>query len=185
MRLELIDMARHMMNTIAIDSTDDYDQKNMTLSGIREILEQYQFAICAATGIPATKLFGRSPAGQNATGESDLENYYNMVSAYQKNTLREPLMRLIDIISRCSDYDINLPDKWTVEFCSLWNESEKEKAEVKKLEAEAKAKRADAIKILADAQLLDQMEARATLEKDDDYIIDRSLDNEISTPPME
>lgn len=185
MRLELIDMARHMMNTIAIDSTDDYDQKNMTLSGIREILEQYQFAICAATGIPATKLFGRSPAGQNATGESDLENYYNMVAAYQRNTLREPLMRLIDIISRCSDYDVSLPDKWTVEFKSLWNESEKEKAEVKKLEAEAKAKRADAIKILADAQLLDQMEARATLEKDDDYIIDRSLDNEISTPPME
>lgn len=94
-------------------------------------------------------------------------------------------MRLIDIISRCSDYDISLPDKWTVEFKSLWNESEKEKAEVKKLEAEAKAKRADAIKILADAQLLDQMEARATLEKDDDYIIDRSLDNEISAPPME
>lgn len=185
MRLELIDMARHMMNTIAIDSTDDYDQKNMTLSGIREILEQYQFAICAATGIPATKLFGRSPAGQNATGESDLENYYNMVAAYQRNTLREPLMRLIDIISRCSDYDVSLPDKWTVEFKSLWNESEKEKAEVKKLEAEAKAKRADAIKILADAQLLDQMEARATLEKDDDYIIDRSLDNEISAPPME
>ena len=176
-RLNLIDMARHMMNTIAIDSTDDYDQKNMTLAGIRDILEQYQYAICSATGIPATKLFGRSPAGQNATGESDLENYYNMIAAYQKNTLREPLMRLIDVIAHCSDYGIELPEKWTIEFCSLWNESEKEKAEVGKLEAEAEAQKANAANTYLQMGALDATEVRKTLQETGHYEMDTSLDN--------
>lgn len=185
MRLELIDMSRHLMNTIALDTDDDYDQKNLSLSGIKEILEQYQYAVCAATGIPATKLFGRSPSGQNSTGESDLENYYNMVSAYQQNTLRIPLMRLIEVISACSEYNISMPETWNIDFCSLWSESEKEKAEIKKLEEEAKDKRANAIRSLVEAQLLDQNEARATLEKDEDYLIDRSLDDDLTNPPME
>ena len=30
----------------------------------------------AASDHPVTKLFGRSPAGLNATGEADMQNYY-------------------------------------------------------------------------------------------------------------
>ncbi|MBR0358492.1 MAG: DUF1073 domain-containing protein, partial [Selenomonadaceae bacterium] len=70
-RLHLIDMARHMMNTIAIDTVDEYDQKSMSLANVNAVLDEFQQAVCSATGIPATLLFGRSPAGQNATGESD------------------------------------------------------------------------------------------------------------------
>lgn len=183
MRLELIDMARHMMNTIAIDSDDEYDQKNMTLSGIKDILEQYQYALCASTGIPATKLFGRSPSGMDSSGDADLENFYNYVATYQQNTLREPLMKLVDVIAHCSEYEINMPDAWNLSFCSLWNETEKEKAETRKILEEAREKRANAICNLVNAQVLDQQEARATLDECDDYEIDRSLDDAITMPP--
>ena len=175
-RLHLIDMARHLMNTIAIDTEDTYEQKTLTLSGIKEVLSEFQRAICSATGIPATLLFGRSPDGMSATGESDLENYYNLVEKIQEQTLRKPLSRFINILGECSDYGINLPNEWYLKFESLWNESEKEEAETKKLRADAKMARANAINTLTQAQILDISEARATLEKDEDYIIDRNID---------
>lgn len=181
-RLHLIDMARHMMNTIAIDTEDDYDQKSMNLSNINTVLDEFQQAICSATGIPATILFGRSPAGMNATGKSDLENYYNMVEKIQQQTLRNPLSRLIDVVANCSEYAINLPRDWYVKFESLWNESEKECAETHKLQEDARLAKANAINTLVQSQVLDISEARAMLAQDEQYIIDRSVDNVMNTP---
>ncbi len=181
-RLHLIDMARHMMNTIALDTEDDYDQKSMSLANVNAVLDEFQQAICSACGIPATVLFGRSPAGQNATGKSDLENYYNLVENIQQRTLRRPLSRLIDIVANCSDYGITLPSDWYIHFESLWNESEKEEAETKKLKADARLAKANAINTLVQAQVLDVSEARAMLAEDEDYIIDRTIDNMMNTP---
>jgi phage-related protein (TIGR01555 family) len=181
-RLHLIDMARHMMNTIALDTEDDYDQKNMSLGNVNTILDEFQQAVCSATGIPATLLFGRSPAGMNATGQSDLENYYNLVEGIQQHTLRHPLSRLIDVVANCSEYGINLPNDWYIKFESLWNESEKEEAETKKLKADARLAKANAINTLVQAQVLDVSEARAMLAEDEDYIIDRTIDKVIAEP---
>ena len=55
--------------------------------------------------MPATsrwlRLFDQSPVGQNATGESDLRNYYDWPSqANRKGALREPLELLLDIMCR-------------------------------------------------------------------------------------
>ena len=184
-RLNLIDMARHMMNTIALDTEDDYDQKNMSLASVDKVLDEFQQAVCSATGIPATLLFGRSPAGMSATGKSDLENYYNLVEGIQQHTLRHPLSRLIDVVANCSEYGINLPNDWYIKFESLWNESEKEEAETKKLKADARLAKANAINTLVQAQVLDVSEARAMLAEDEDYIIDRTIDSVINTPAGE
>jgi hypothetical protein len=118
----------------------------------------------------------------NATGESDLENYYNLVEGIQQHTLRHPLSRLIDVVANCSEYGISLPAEWYIRFNSLWNESEKEEADVKRTKAEAKRAKAEAINTLVQAQILDVSEARATLAKGDDYVIDRSLDSVLTEP---
>lgn len=34
--------------------------------------------------ILATRFLGQAPGGLNATGESDLQNYYNMIDAFQR-----------------------------------------------------------------------------------------------------
>jgi len=54
--------------------------------------------VAAAARMPVTKLLGQSPGGMNATGESDLRNYYDMISGRQETGLRaalEPLDRLL------------------------------------------------------------------------------------------
>ena len=100
----------------------------------------------------------------------------------QQHTLRHPLSRLIDVISNCSEYGINLPPEWYIRFDSLWNESEKEEAETKKLKADARLAKANAINTLVQSQVLDVSEARAMLTLDDDYIIDHTIDSVMNTP---
>lgn len=175
-RMQMIDMVRSMMNSIAIDGADEYDRKGLSLSGIKELLEQFEIAICSCTGIPATKLFGRSPQGMNATGKADLENYYNMVEGIQKNKVRPNLVRLVEMLGACRDYNLNLPETWHIEFEPLWSLSKSEKADIDKVKADAQRTKADAINTLINAQVLDVTEARNTLAEEKDYIMDRSLD---------
>ena len=175
-RLHLIDMARHLMNTIAIDTADEYDQKNLSLAGIKDVVEEFQTALAAATDIPATILFGKSPDGENATGESDFENYYNMVGRIQQRALRPNLLRLIELIGAGSDYNLHLPEEYTIEFKPLWNLSDKEQAEVEKLKADTSAAKANAAKTYTELGALDAAEIRDTLAEKTDYKLDRALD---------
>ena len=176
-RMQMIDMVRSMMNSIAIDVADEYDRKGLSLSGIKEILEQFEIALCGITRIPATKLFGRSPAGLNATGKSDSENFYNMVEGIQNNKVKPNLVRLVEMLGACREYNLKLPDTWHIEFEPLWSMSKAEKADVEKTKADAQRQKADAINTLINAQVLDATEARATLAEEKDYIMDRSLDS--------
>ena len=55
--------------------------------------------MAGAAEIPATKLFGRSPQGMNATGEADLRNYYEMIAQLQERCLRPALERLLPVMA--------------------------------------------------------------------------------------
>ena len=90
-RLDIIDLARNILNTIAIGNNDDYQVFNIPLTGIPDLLDSFGLYICGLTGIPFTVLFGRSPAGLNSTGAGDLENYYNMVAGIQRRQLKPQL----------------------------------------------------------------------------------------------
>ena len=51
-----------------------------SFAGLRDVYESMCLNLCGASHYPATKLFGRAPEGMNATGESDLKNYYDCKS---------------------------------------------------------------------------------------------------------
>ncbi len=58
-----------------MDAEDTYEAHQYSFSGLDNILMQFGQQIAGALGIPLVRLFGQSPAGFNATGESDLSNY--------------------------------------------------------------------------------------------------------------
>jgi phage-related protein (TIGR01555 family) len=180
--INMIDLTRHIMNTVAIDAKDDYDMKNVSVSGVSDIIDKMQNSLAAVTGIPVTILFGRSPGGQNATGDADFESYYSMVERIQRRKLKPALSKLVQIIAMA--HGIKLPDKFTIEFEPLSIPTKKEKAEAKNLEAQAKAHEADAAKTYHDIGSLDSIEIRDTLEEHSDYKIDRTLDNTGQPPKV-
>jgi phage-related protein (TIGR01555 family) len=87
--------------------------------------------LSAASDIPATRFIGQAPGGLNATGESDLENYYNVIDAIQKQRMEPRLRKTYDIIGWQM-----FPNSWAedrkkleFEFPPLWNLSELEEAD--------------------------------------------------------
>ena len=98
-RLQVLDASRGMLNSVAVDMDgEDYSFQTFQLSGASEILESTYSLLSAVTCIPQTILFGRSPSGENATGESDLENYYNFVEGIQKRMLKKNIRTLLKAV---------------------------------------------------------------------------------------
>ena len=98
-RLQTIDMARGLLNSITIDSEgEDYDFRQFQFSGVSDVIDSTCNFLSALTSIPQTILFGRSPAGMNATGDADLENWYNYLERIQKRMVKKNLRYLLSVI---------------------------------------------------------------------------------------
>lgn len=179
-RLQLIDMARSMFNSMAIDADgEDFDFKSAPYTGVKEILDSTCNMLSAVTNIPQALLFGSSPQGMDATGHSDLENYYNYVQQIQKRMLKAPLEKLIGIIiqslvrtGKIDDY----PD-WELEFEPLWSLSESEQASVEQVRAQVKLTKAQTAQMYIDMQALDPQEVRTALAKAEEYDVETILDD--------
>ena len=85
---------------IQLLSRDDSLENHVySFAGLSEIYEQFMMDMAGAAEIPATRLFGRSPQGMNATGESDLRNYYDMIASLQERQLRPALEKLLPVMA--------------------------------------------------------------------------------------
>lgn len=179
-RLQVIDMARGILNSIAIDSEgEQYDFKNMQLSGVKDVIDTTCNMLSAVTNIPQTLLFGRSPAGENSTGESDLENYYNHVERIQKLMLRGNLKTLLDVIIRAglANGKIEEEPAYKLKFVPLWSMSESEQATVEQTKATTAQTKAQTAQLYVDMGAVDPSEIRAGLAKDEEFNIEELLDD--------
>ena len=100
---------------------------------LQVVQQKAMLRLAAAARMPVTRLFGRAPAGLNATGESDTVNWHERVGAYQRDILKPRLDRLVQMVAR--SLGLAEPEAWAVKFPSLQQESEKDKAETRHLVA--------------------------------------------------
>ena len=165
-RLQVIDMARGILNSIAIDTDgEDYDYKNFSLSGIKDVIDSTCNMLSAVTSIPQTILFGRSPAGMNSTGESDMENFYNMVENIQKRNIKSNTRTIIDYILKQGVYEgvIQGMPTFKIKFAELWSMSSEEKANVEKANADTEHIKAQTLQTYLDSGVIDVSEVRKKL----------------------
>lgn len=181
-RMRIIDMARGFLNSIVIDADgEDYDFKNVSFSGVKDILDATCNMLSAVTQIPQTKLFGRSPAGENATGEGDMENYYKFVEKIQKLNLKNNLGTILDIIllvGKAKGEFEEIP-KYQLEFKPLWSLSENEQAGVEQIKATTEFTKAQTTQIYVDMQAIDASEVRSRLAKSGEFTINDILQEEV------
>lgn len=179
-RLELIDLARGILNSIAIDKDgEDYDFKSFQFTGVKDVIDATCNMLSAVTNIPQTILFGRSPAGMNATGTSDLENYYNYVEKIQKLMLKRNLRALLDILFRAGvkNGEVEETPEYKLEFSPLWSLSETEQAAVDKTKADTELVRAQTAQVYVQMQAMDPSEVREALKKSEDFTVEEILDD--------
>lgn len=174
-RLEVIDMARGILNSIAIDSEgEDYDFRSITLTGVKEVIDSACNMLSALTEIPQTKLFGRSPAGMNATGESDLENYYSFIDKIREAQLRDNICSLVDGIIQIGMNRGELSEKpdYELEFEPLWNEKESDRANIDQTNAQTDLVKAQTAQMYVDLGVLDPSEVRKNLKEEGKFRIE-------------
>lgn len=87
------------MGMYVMDKEDDFDTKQYSFGGLNDIYESFMLDVAGACEMPVTKLFGRAPAGFNATGESDLKQYYETIETKQEEYLAPVLDKLLPIIA--------------------------------------------------------------------------------------
>lgn len=171
-RLDLLDMARNILNSMAIDAEDDFQIHNMSVAGIREIIQEFQQEISGMTGIPVTILFGRSPGGENSTGAADFENYYNAVRRYQHTKMKPQLEKLVKMIQCCKNGPTNGKEyeDWQIEFNPLKEMTEREEIDIASSKAGVNKTKVDTVKAMLDMQIMDAKEARAYLYKETEIV---------------
>lgn len=180
-RLLVLDASRGMMNSVAIDMDgEDYSFQTFQLSGASEILESTYSLLSAVTCIPQTILFGRSPSGENATGESDLENYYNFVEGIQKRMLKKNIRTLLKAVVQAGVYDGSIAEPQTIKptFKPLWSLSEAEQATVELSKAQRAQATAQTAQLYIDMQVLQPDEVRQALARDGTLNIEDILDHQ-------
>ena len=181
-RLQLIDMARGLLSSIAIDADgENYDFKTFQLSGVKDIQDASCVMLSAISRIPQTILYGRSPAGMDATGDSDLENYYSFVTEnIQKPEVRPNLRTLLDVIFRAgiSSGAIREEPKYNLEFNPLWSMSEEQKANIDKMRADTAFVKAQTAQLYVGMQAIDPSEVRHGLAADETFDVEDLVEEE-------
>jgi uncharacterized protein len=138
-RIQLMDLARSVCRAILIDAEkESFERISTSFAGLPEVMDKLMLRMCAASEQPATLLYGRSPAGLNATGESDIRGWYDTVAEGQTDELKPRLMRLLTLMFLAKDSPTRgrLPEQWCIEFNPLWQPTDKELADTKKVKAD-------------------------------------------------
>lgn len=130
-RMEIMEVSKSILNAVILGENEEYSRDYANLAGIPEVIDRFMLLLCGYTGIPVTRLFGRSPAGLNATGENDLRNYYDLIASRQRNELTIPIKKLLELLALTLKLEVP-----RFEFNSLYQLNEQEKAELNKIYAE-------------------------------------------------
>lgn len=119
---------RNNNSMMIIGEKESLTALNYTFAGLNDISESQMMDVAGASDIPITRLFGRSPAGMNSTGESDMQNYYDMIGQQQETVLKPKLNKLLPVMFM-SEFGY-IPNDLGVRFNSIATPSEDKMADI-------------------------------------------------------
>ena len=127
------------------DDADKWETRQLSFAGLPDVVRAFQVYVAGVADIPYSRLFGESPGGLNATGNSEQTDFNKMIRSKQNTELRHVLDRIDEYLipaalgTRPSDV------YWT--FAPLETPGPETAAKIEKSDAET-------VKIYADAGLV-------------------------------
>lgn len=108
------------------------------LSGLSDALRSYIVYLSGAAHIPVTVLMGQAPAGLNATGDSDMRQFYDRIAAERPLYLTPKLIRLATVVCACDDGPTNgVVPRIAVDWPSMYAPTPAEEADIRLKNAQA------------------------------------------------
>lgn len=114
--------------TRLVNKGDAIHNTQYTFTGLPEVYDRVMMDVAGAARTPVTKLFGRSPAGMNATGESDMNNYYDYIDGLRENYFRPILEKILPIMALSAWGEV--PENMQIDFPPLQTPDSEELATI-------------------------------------------------------
>lgn len=160
-----------MMKSIArlalLDGDETYDRKTLDLGGVAPILQEFRTWISGCADIPVTRLFGESASGMNATGEGDMNNYYDSIKSKQLTQV-DPGLRALDEVMVRSALGY-WPEDFNYEWRPLKQLDDEQMARAAKIRAETDQIYYD-LGVVQVSQIQRNLQATEAYQFDDDAI---------------
>ncbi len=141
-RLEALRIGMGLMGDIILDPQDEtYEIKQRPVSGVGEVIDRLQEHLVAATDMPTSILFGKTPGGLNS-GENagEIRSWYDHVNAVRKRDYTPPMRWMFRLIMAQAVGPTNGEIlKFKVVWPSLWQETDLTKAQTRLSKAQARA----------------------------------------------
>jgi len=135
-RMQAMDKMRSMINTIVLGPDEDYKRQSTNVQGLDSLIRLAKDFLCANGGIPHNKLFSESPgASLGESGGSQTRDWYDTVADIQRTTLAPNLRKL----GKYKSIEMKEDGKVRFRFNPLWQPTAMDKAQIRKLTAEADA----------------------------------------------
>lgn len=127
-RMAFVNLMKSMFNVTILDAKETYDLQSPSLAGLDAFMIQFYQIAAGAADIAFTRLMGASPGGLNATGDSDLINYYDGLKSKQEMRIR-PALNILDPIILRTTFGY-IPPEFSWKFNPLWQLTDKDRAAV-------------------------------------------------------
>ena len=176
-RIEMFNGSKSNLGCMVLDKdTEEFFNVSTPLGSLDQLQAQSLEQLSTVCGIPLVVLLGISPHGLNATGDTELRVFYDMIHAMQESLFRDKLKRIIDFIQLNLFGEIDPAIGF--EFEPLWSLDEKGEAEVRKIKAETH-------QLYVDMGVFGQEEIRNIEIEDDDSPYNALDPDDMPEPPAE
>ena len=121
--LQLTNILKNFQNALVLDKNDAYNQRQLNMMGIVDIIKELKLDICSAVKIPAVILWGMSPAGFS-NGEFDLKQYYANIESELRSSLKYIILKILKI--ECMSIFGDIPKDLDFEYYPLLIQTEEQ-----------------------------------------------------------
>ncbi len=115
-RIQIANQNKNYLNSLVLDSEDEYESKQLSFTGLAEVMDGIRKQLASDMRIPQTKLFGQSAAGFNS-GEDDIEVYNSMVESQVRNKCKYDILKILEIM--CQKMFGYIPTDLEIDFKPL------------------------------------------------------------------
>lgn len=169
-RADAINRHRNNLGLLLLTSQEQFHQVNTPISGLERISAHQMEYVSVAGRTPATILFGLTPAGLNATGEFELDSYYDELSSLQNSKIKPVIEQILHMICLELGYDI----KPQYKFNELKKDNELTNAQVQGTYIDNATKMKDGA-YLTEEQVVEYLKSKNVLPDNFDYT-EREID---------
>lgn len=174
-RLEANAMARSTYGGMAIDMEEEVAFLSRALGNLAQATGPFVEELQAATGWPASILMGNSPGGIGKEGRFEERTWASIVEKWQSVYCREPITELFTLLlhAKTGTFKGRPPEKWEVEFPSIFTLTEDEQADIEQKHAATDTS-------YINAGVLDPLEVRESRFSGNEFGLEITLDKKVS-----